>query len=122
MILPQFPGHLDKRFNIATRGEADEVQDEDTGEAGSQALQRGVQATGVGACGTGRRGDGGQGSGTAGGSLYAWRSKARLISQSSQEQRLEQSEQARLKREVTRLEEENAFLKKAAAYFAKQPQ
>ena len=56
------------------------------------------------------------------GQLYAWRSKARLISQSSQEQRLEQSEQARLKRELTRLEEENAFLKKAAAYFAKQPQ
>ena len=28
---------------------------------------------------------------------------------------------ARLKREVARLEEENAFLKKAAAYFAKQP-
>lgn len=27
----------------------------------------------------------------------------------------------RLKREVVRLEEENAFLKKAAAYFAKQP-
>ena len=38
LILPQFPGHPDKRFNIATRGEADEVQDEDTGEAGSQAL------------------------------------------------------------------------------------
>ena len=53
--------------------------------------------------------------------LYAWRSKARLVGQTSEEQRLQQSEQARLKREVTRLEEENAFLKKAAAYFAKQP-
>jgi len=53
--------------------------------------------------------------------LYAWRSKERLVSQTSEEQRLLQSEHARLKREVARLEEENAFLKKAAAYFAKQP-
>lgn len=53
--------------------------------------------------------------------LYAWRAKARLVGQSSEEQRLQQSEHARLKREVARLEEENAFLKKAAAYFAKQP-
>lgn len=55
------------------------------------------------------------------GQLYAWRTQAKRLGQSSQEQRLEQSEQARLKREVARLEEENAFLKKAAAYFAKQP-
>ena len=53
--------------------------------------------------------------------LYAWRTKAKLVGQTSQEQRLQQSEHARLKREVARLEEENAFLKKAAAYFAKQP-
>lgn len=53
--------------------------------------------------------------------IYAWRSRARLEGQSSEEQRLLQSEHTRLKREVTRLEEENAFLKKAAAYFAKQP-
>ena len=53
--------------------------------------------------------------------LYGWRSKARLTGQTSEEQRLQQSEHARLKREVVRLEEENAFLKKAAAYFAKQP-
>ena len=43
------------------------------------------------------------------------------MGQTSEEQRLVQSEHARLKREVGRLEEENAFLKKAAAYFAKQP-
>lgn len=42
-------------------------------------------------------------------------------SQTSQEQRLEQAENARLKRDVARLEEEVAFLKKAAAYFAKVP-
>lgn len=54
--------------------------------------------------------------------LYAWRAKAKLASQGSEEQRLMQSDHARLKREVARLEEENAFLKKAAAYFAKQPQ
>jgi transposase len=53
--------------------------------------------------------------------LYAWRAKARLAGQTSEEQRLMQSDHARLKREVARLEEENAFLKKAAAYFAKQP-
>ncbi len=53
--------------------------------------------------------------------LYAWRTKAKVIGQTSEEQRLQQSEHARLKREVARLEEENAFLKKAAAYFAKQP-
>ncbi len=53
--------------------------------------------------------------------LYGWRVKAKLIGQTSEEQRLQQSEHARLRREVTRLEEENAFLKKAAAYFAKQP-
>ena len=54
--------------------------------------------------------------------LYAWRTKAKVMGQTSEEQRLVQSEHARLKREVGRLEEENAFLKKAAAYFAKQLQ
>jgi transposase len=53
--------------------------------------------------------------------LYAWRSKAQQRGQTSEEQRLQQAENARLKREVTRLEEEIAFLKKAAAYFAKMP-
>ena len=53
--------------------------------------------------------------------LYAWRAKAQQQGQDAEAQRLQQSETARLKREVARLEEENAFLKKAAAYFAKQP-
>jgi transposase len=53
--------------------------------------------------------------------LYAWRAKARVRGQTSEEQQLLHAEQARLKREVARLEEENAFLKKAAAYFAKMP-
>ncbi len=53
--------------------------------------------------------------------LYAWRAKTRLAGQTGEDQRLMQSDHARLKREVARLEEENAFLKKAAAYFAKQP-
>jgi transposase len=53
--------------------------------------------------------------------VYAWRAKAKLAGQSGEDQRLMQSDHARLKREVARLEEENAFLKKAAAYFAKQP-
>ena len=53
--------------------------------------------------------------------LYAWRAKAQQQGQDAEIQRLQQSETARLKRELARLEEENAFLKKAAAYFAKQP-
>ena len=53
--------------------------------------------------------------------IYAWRAKAQQQNQDGEAQRLMQSEHARLKREVTRLEEENAFLKKAAAYFAKSP-
>ena len=53
--------------------------------------------------------------------LYAWRTKALQHGQDAEAQRLMVSEQARLKRELARLEEENAFLKKAAAYFAKQP-
>jgi len=45
------------------------------------------------------------------GLLYTWRGKAKQEGQTSEEQRLLQSEHARLKREVSRLEEENAFLK-----------
>ena len=50
--------------------------------------------------------------------LYAWRQKKRLDALSGDEQRLLQAENARLKRELTRLNEEHEFLKKAAAYFA----
>lgn len=53
--------------------------------------------------------------------LYGWRQKRRLEGLTTEEQKLSQSELARLKREMARLEEENTFLKKAAAYFAKQP-
>jgi transposase len=53
--------------------------------------------------------------------LYAWRAKSQQLGQDAQAQQLMQSELARLKRELARVEEENAFLKKAAAYFAKQP-
>ena len=53
--------------------------------------------------------------------LYAWRAKSQQHRQDAQAQQLMQSELARLKRELARVEEENAFLKKAAAYFAKQP-
>ena len=53
--------------------------------------------------------------------LYAWRSKAQQQGQNDEAQRLQQSELVRLRRELARVEEENAFLKKAAAYFAKQP-
>ena len=53
--------------------------------------------------------------------LYNWQAKSRQTGQSFEEQKLQQAEIARLKRENARLEEEVAFLKKAAAYFAKQP-
>lgn len=45
--------------------------------------------------------------------LYGWRAKAQQHGQDQEAKRLMQSEAARLKREVARLEEENAFLKKA---------
>lgn len=53
--------------------------------------------------------------------LYSWRTRQRQSGQPLEQQKLQQAELARLKREVSRLEEENAFLKKAAAYFAKEP-
>jgi transposase len=53
--------------------------------------------------------------------LYSWQAKARQTGQPFEEQKLQQAEMARLKRENTRLAEEVAFLKKAAAYFAKEP-
>ena len=53
--------------------------------------------------------------------LYSWRAKRRQTGQPFEDQKLQQAEMARLKRENTRLEDEVAFLKKAAAYFAKLP-
>ena len=52
--------------------------------------------------------------------LYGWRQKQRLESLTTEEEKLQRAEVARLKREVERLQEECAFLNKAA-YFAKQP-
>ncbi|UXI70320.1 transposase [Tahibacter amnicola] len=53
--------------------------------------------------------------------LYSWRLKSKQAGQMTEEQRAILADHARLKREVARLEEEVTFLKKAAAYFAKQP-
>ena len=53
--------------------------------------------------------------------LYTWRQKRRLAGLTTEEETLQQGEITRLKREMARLEEDNASLKKAAAYFAKQP-
>ena len=52
--------------------------------------------------------------------LYSWRSQQKQGGDSIENQKLQQAEVSRLKREVARLAEENAFLKKAAAYFAKE--
>ena len=46
--------------------------------------------------------------------LYAWRQKRRLEGLTTEEEKLQHGEIARLKREMARLEEENTFLKKAA--------
>lgn len=59
--------------------------------------------------------------GLAEGTLYAWRAKRRQTGRPFEDQKLQHAELARLKRENARLEEEVAFLKKAAAYFAKLP-
>lgn len=52
--------------------------------------------------------------------LYSWRAKRNQGGSPLENQKLQEAELARLKRENTRLAEENAFLKKAAAYFAKE--
>jgi transposase len=52
--------------------------------------------------------------------LYSWRTKKRQGGDSIENQKLLQAETAKLKRDNARLAEENAFLKKAAAYFAKE--
>jgi transposase len=52
--------------------------------------------------------------------LYSWRAQRKRCGSSLENKKLEQAELARLKRENIRLSEENAFLKKAAAYFAKE--
>ena len=52
--------------------------------------------------------------------LYAWRAKQRSTGQPHEIQKQQQAEVARLKRELARLNQENAFLKKAATYFAKE--
>ena len=53
--------------------------------------------------------------------LYNWRRAIQQTGKGFEEQQLQQAELARLKRKNAQLEEELAFLKKAAAYFAKQP-
>ena len=53
--------------------------------------------------------------------LYSWQSKRRQTDQPFEERKLQQAKLARLKRENAHLEEEEAFLKKAAAYFEKIP-
>jgi transposase len=52
--------------------------------------------------------------GVAEATLYAWKAKRRQIGIPFEDQKLQQAELARLKRENARLEEEVAFLKKAA--------
>jgi len=52
--------------------------------------------------------------------LYYWRSKKNNGGTSIENQKLQHAEMARLKREITRLEEENTFLKKVATYFTKE--
>jgi transposase len=59
--------------------------------------------------------------GLAEATLYAWRAKRRQTGLPFEDQKLQQAEMARLKRDNARPEDEAAFLKKAAAHFAKLP-
>lgn len=52
--------------------------------------------------------------------LYSWRKKLEQTGVSFEDQKLQAAEMVRLRRENARLEQECAFLKKAAAYFAKE--
>jgi len=51
--------------------------------------------------------------------IYSWRSKRKSGGATLENQKIQQIEMMRLRRENERLSMENAFLKKAAAYFAK---
>jgi transposase len=53
--------------------------------------------------------------------LYAWKKQASLNGQTHEMQTRLEAENARLKREMQRLEEELAFVKKCATYFARTP-
>lgn len=52
--------------------------------------------------------------------LYAWKKKHEQTGVPFEDQKLQEAEVARLKREIIRLSEENAFLKKVATYFTKE--
>lgn len=52
--------------------------------------------------------------------LYSWRARQKQSNQPFENQKLQQAELTKLKRENARLEEENLFLKKVTAYFAKE--
>lgn len=54
--------------------------------------------------------------------IYTWRKKREQTGIPFEDQKIQSAEINRLKREVLRLSEECAFLKKAAAYFAKEPE
>lgn len=51
--------------------------------------------------------------------IYSWRAKKKTAGTSLENQKIQQMEMARLRRENERLTMECDFLKKAAAYFAK---
>lgn len=52
--------------------------------------------------------------------LYSWRKEQSKIGIPFEDQKIQDAELSRLKREVSRLSDENAFLKKVAAYFTKE--
>ena|ERR1700722_1407120 len=59
--------------------------------------------------------------GIAAAMIYSWKKRRAQTGIPFENQKLQDSEVASLRREVARLSEECAFLKKAAAYFAKEP-
>ena len=53
--------------------------------------------------------------------LYGWRKKLEQTGIPFEDQMIQSAEFSRMKREIAQLIDENNFLKKAAAYFAKEP-
>lgn len=51
--------------------------------------------------------------------IYSWRAQIKKGGDSLENQKLQNAEMAKLKRDVARLTDENAFLKKVAVYFTK---
>jgi transposase len=117
LIQPGFYGHRIKRENFST--EVFHAITEESEAIQPSALFSRVQDRGpglaeqVGVAGAAKQ------LGLHESQLYAWRKKARYEASRSETEKALAIENAKLKRQLAKKEEELAILKKAAAYFAK---